>query len=205
MSDGALEPLLGLSELLVHCRIVGIVGHVSWPLVNTVSNPFMFFVQIFLLGLTARASVDQGTTCFTIDASTFQAHHAHAEIYAEEIWAATRGTSSTSPARSLNSLPPPRYFSGHVSWPLVNTVSNPFMFFVQLTCPECTRILCTVVCSLVPSLLMLCGDVELNPGPSSEQILSELLKGQKEIKTRLDEIESRFKKFEDSASAIADV
>ncbi|KAH6944553.1 hypothetical protein HPB50_003868 [Hyalomma asiaticum] len=53
---------------------------------------------------------------------------------------------------------------------------------------------------------MLCGDVELNPGPSSsEQILSELLKGQREIKTRLDEFESRFKKFEYSTSAIADV
>ncbi|KAH6933497.1 hypothetical protein HPB50_015751 [Hyalomma asiaticum] len=104
-----------------------------WDENHTVSLRTAVAPMIFLLGLTAGASADQGTTCFKIDASTFQARHAHAEIYAEEIWVAARGTSSTSPTRSLNSLPPLRYFSGHVSWPLVNTVSNPFMFFTQAT------------------------------------------------------------------------
>lgn len=52
---------------------------------------------------------------------------------------------------------------------------------------------------------MPCGDVEHNFGPSFQHMLDELLKGQREIKARLGEIETSFKNFEESASAVADV
>lgn len=48
-------------------------------------------------------------------------------------------------------------------------------------------------------LLLLCGDIEQNPGPSPDEMLNEILVGQKLIQKRLDAIEAKLQKVEESA------
>ncbi|XP_077485464.1 uncharacterized protein LOC144095668 [Amblyomma americanum] len=134
------------------------------------------------------------------------------------VWQPGATSCAANPPRLLQAPP----FYGQLGWPSVNTVSNPFMFFIQvskasctfkssnpylfqLTCPECICTMCAVASDFVFSVLIICGDVEPNPGPSTEQLLGELLEGQKQIRNRLDDIESRLKIYEDSVSAISEV
>lgn len=55
------------------------------------------------------------------------------------------------------------------------------------------------------SLLMLCGDIESNPGPTTEQLLAQLLEGQNNIQQRLNDIELKIKNIEASTLALKDV
>lgn len=52
------------------------------------------------------------------------------------------------------------------------------------------------------SLLILCGDVESNPGPTTAELLAQLRDGQNNIQKRLDRIESKLKTVEELASLI---
>lgn len=67
--------------------------------------------------------------------------------------------------------------------------------------------LCLVVQDFAFSLLMLSGDVEPNPGhgPMTDELVIELLNGQKKIEKQLDEIEMKLKVVEESALAIKEV
>lgn len=52
---------------------------------------------------------------------------------------------------------------------------------------------------------MLCGDVEPNPGPPMEEMLNQLLSGQKEIQKRLDAMELKLKNVEALASNVKEL
>lgn len=85
--------------------------------------------------------------------------------------------------------------SGHVSWPpasmlypllsymLVSRYSGSFKatnIFLR-TCPLSMHSLYFVTVNLVRLLLYLAGDVELNSGPSAEELLSEILSNQMQV------------------------
>lgn len=78
-----------------------------------------------------------------------------------------------------------------------STVKTSDRCFIQLACPNCLHALMINARLLVLSLLMLCRDIESNPGPSTTQeLLKQLLDGQKCIQERLDTIESKLKKVD---------
>lgn len=56
--------------------------------------------------------------------------------------------------------------------------------------------------SIFVSLLLLCGDVEQNPGPSIEEMFEQLLDGQKSVTSRLDAIEEKLKPVEASVVVV---
>ncbi|XP_049273573.1 uncharacterized protein LOC119399789 [Rhipicephalus sanguineus] len=109
------------------------------------------------------------------------------------------------------------FFSGHVSCSPANM--NPFLYFmqvsknystvktsnrcfIQLTCPTCLNKLYFFVQDVVCSLLIMCGDVESNPGLNTEELLRQILDGQKTMQARLDTIES---KVENSTAAFTEL
>ncbi|XP_077492095.1 uncharacterized protein LOC144102811 [Amblyomma americanum] len=233
-------------------------GHVSWRPVDTMSNPFLFFMQFALIVSTAEAGavntefilaerLRQHGDCakekefpnFALIVSTAEAGAVNTEfILAERLrqhgdcakekefpnlsdcWGSPRATSSTSSTNhDIKALLPSSFFSGHVSWRPVDTMSNPFLFFmqvssnvstiksnnmclIQLTCPRRVLEVYFIGRDFVLSLLMLCGDIESNPGPPTEQLLTQLLEGQKDIQRRLGEIEAKLHKVEEFTSAI---
>lgn len=115
-----------------------------------------------------------------------------------------------------------RPFSGHVSRPSVRTMMIPLWFFTQVsnthscvkTSNQCIVQLAypTSVCTaymrakrFLLSLLLLCGDIESNPGFNTEELLRELLDGQKNMQKRLDAIECKLANVEAIAAKQAEV
>lgn len=63
-------------------------------------------------------------------------------------------------------------------------------------CPHSLSDLCLYIRSVIVSLLLLCGDIEQNPGPPIEEVLAQILEGQNSIVKRLDAIEEKLKQVE---------
>ncbi|KAH9383211.1 hypothetical protein HPB48_024046 [Haemaphysalis longicornis] len=187
------------------------------------SNPFVFFTQLLFLTEVAASAVQPDNACLITKAPYFAGDYA-VPLYEERNWTYSLPGSSTSPIPDTKSPQPASTFSGHVGWPR-SGMSNPFVFFTQVSCDAssvktsdrrfiqltCPRSIHNVFCSarkFFLSLLMQCGDVEPNPGMKSqttEQLLAELLQGQKSIGDRLSEIESKLVKVETLASKFSEV
>ncbi|XP_077553111.1 uncharacterized protein LOC144167823 [Haemaphysalis longicornis] len=184
-------------------------------------NPFLFFVQFLLLGISPEAGAQQDAPRLVIAAAKTEDACAHGPTFADNRWWTPPPGRSTSTEQHIRRPSTFYRFSGHVGWPASN-MPNPFVFFVQvsnkyssvktsnrcliqLTCPQSVFLACLVIRNFVVSLLMLCGDIESNPGPTVEELLDELLTGQKNIQTRLDAIEAKLKQVEAAASAIKEV
>ncbi|XP_049272181.1 protein unc-13 homolog C-like isoform X4 [Rhipicephalus sanguineus] len=188
------------------------------------SNPFIFFMQLLVLGSTATVRETHRTFVLAEPLENFEDCAGQPVYYKQcwECWEVSRAATSTSPDGDINTRHPSSFFSGHVGWPRVGIMSNPFIFFmqvsddvssvkcddpffVQLTCPCSLSRICSGVREMLLSLLLLCGDVEPNPGPDVQKLLAELLDGQKSIRKRLDGIELKLKKVEEVATAVNEV
>lgn len=101
-------------------------------------------------------------------------------------------------------------------------MTNPFFYFtqvsnkyssvkssdrclVQLTCPRRLRALFHYAKDAMYSCLMLCGDIEPNPGPETEKMLRKLLEGQKSMHKKLEKLENRLKNVEDSVAIVKEL
>lgn len=83
-----------------------------------------------------------------------------------------------------------------------STIETSDRCFIQLVCQHSLSALCLYVQEFFVSLLLLSGDVESNPGPTFEELLKQLLKGQKNVEKRLDAIDLKLKLVE---SCVSDV
>ncbi|XP_070393949.1 uncharacterized protein [Dermacentor albipictus] len=192
-------------------------GHVSGPPVNTMSNPFLLFAQI-VLSLTVPARIPDGSTRVTT--ARLYGVCAPRLLHYVDAWTAPPPSSTTT--AYIRSSSYADHFSGHVSGPPVNTMSNPFLLFAQvsnnyssvktsnrclvlLACPKSACAVYLYVQDILVSLLVLCGDVEVNPGPSTGELLLQLLGGQKSMQERLDAIEAKLKQVEESAAIVKEV
>ncbi|XP_077519803.1 uncharacterized protein LOC144129518 [Amblyomma americanum] len=194
-------------------------GHVGWP-PDSMSNPLLFYMQFFLFGTTSVSAL-QDSACLVITIPATYGVSAYEPPHHDDRWTSMRPGPSTSSRAYIRSQPPSTPSSGHVGWP-PDSMSNPLLFymqvsnksstvkssdrcFIQLTCPPILCTLCLVVRDFVFSLLMLSGDVEPNPGPTTEEMLAEILNGQRKIEKRLEEIEMKLKVVEESASAVKEI
>ncbi|XP_077528043.1 uncharacterized protein LOC144139591 [Haemaphysalis longicornis] len=168
-------------------------GHVGWP-ASSMPNPFLFFVQFLLLGISSEAGAQQDAPRLVIAAAKTEDACAHGPTFADNRWSTPPPGRSTSTEQHIRRPSTFYRFSGHVGWPASN-MPNLFLFFVQvsnkyssvktsnrcliqLTCPQSVFLACLVIRNFVVSLLMLCGNIESNPGPTVEELLDELLTGQ---------------------------
>lgn len=139
-------------------------GYLSGPPVRATTDPFLLFAQI-LLGSAAPTRIRNGATCVTT-----------ARLYS--LRAKTAALPSTSSALAyIRSSTYAAHFSGHVSGPPANTMTNSLLLFAQvsnnsstiktsnhcLVLLACPKSICAVFLyiegTLLP-LLMLCGHVE---------------------------------------------
>ncbi|XP_077536069.1 uncharacterized protein LOC144148407 [Haemaphysalis longicornis] len=198
-------------------------GHVGWPHVSVMTNPLLFFMQFLLLDLATAGTTTEKEPTLVIHTRTTNGDCAQELPLYDEHWASGLPSSTTSPQQSIRSLSPPDHFSGHVGWPHVSVMTNPLLFFmqvsnnvstvktsnplfIQLTCPRKLHAICLSVRKVLSRLLLLCGDIESNPGPpTSEELLQELLKGQTTIQQRLDRIELSLKTVEETALAVKQI
>ncbi|XP_075740604.1 uncharacterized protein LOC119185373 isoform X1 [Rhipicephalus microplus] len=179
-------------------------------------------LNILLFAGVTKASASQATTNITDETTAACCDSVWFSLNYTEDGIKSRAARSTSPDPALNVPRRTASFSGCVSWPTVNMATNPFLFymqvcntassckssnrcFIQLTCPECFSAIAMFVQDFACALLILCGDIESNPGPTTEELLTEILAGQKVIQKRLDEIEQKFKVVDSTASLIKEV
>ncbi|KAL1420177.1 hypothetical protein MTO96_024520 [Rhipicephalus appendiculatus] len=106
-------------------------GHVSWPRIGIMSNPFIFFTQLLVLGSAATARETRLTLILDEPLENF-GDCAGQPVYYKQCWEGSRAATSTSLAEDINAQHPSSLFSGHVSWPRIGIMSNPFIFFTQL-------------------------------------------------------------------------
>ncbi|KAL1420174.1 hypothetical protein MTO96_024517 [Rhipicephalus appendiculatus] len=106
-------------------------GHVSWPRIGIMSNPFIFFTQLLVLGSAATARETRLTLILDEPLENF-GDCAGQPVYYKQCWEVSRAATSTSLAEDINAQHPSSLFSGHVSWPRIGIMSNPFIFFTQL-------------------------------------------------------------------------
>ncbi|KAL1442830.1 hypothetical protein MTO96_030606 [Rhipicephalus appendiculatus] len=157
------------------------------------TNPLLYFMQLLLVRPTLTADAPSKLMDFTDSALIYLGDCAEEASLALNFW--TPPPSSTD---AFISSPASRHsFSGHVGWPPVTAMTNQLLYFmqvsskhssvktsdpcfIQLTCPTSICMCYLYVRNTVLSLLKLCGDIESDPGPSTEQLLKELLEGQKD-------------------------
>nr|XP_054917163.1 uncharacterized protein LOC129380383 [Dermacentor andersoni] len=114
----------------------------------------------------------------------------------------------------------PSYTSGHGSSLSGNMLRNPFCFVLQVSQylpTKCyrsdDRFLVLLPCPLsflnvfnyvfsMPSDLLVCGDIEANPGPTEKEMLSELLIGQGKLTTFVEALQSSQNDIEKNISAL---
>ncbi|KAL1420178.1 hypothetical protein MTO96_024521 [Rhipicephalus appendiculatus] len=106
-------------------------GHVSWPCIGIMSNPFIFFTQLLVLGSAATARETRLTLMLDEPMENF-GDCAGRPVYYKQCWEVSRAATSTPLAEDINAQHPSSLFSGHVSWPRIGIMSNPFIFFTQL-------------------------------------------------------------------------
>ncbi|XP_077544496.1 uncharacterized protein LOC144156367 [Haemaphysalis longicornis] len=179
------------------------------------TNPLLFFVQIALLGAAEATGAYQERRTPMIIQPLFNEDCAELPRIAEA-WKPPTATATTEHIRSLRCW---QTFSGHAGWPPATAMTNPLLFFVQvsrthstiktsdrcfiqLACPHSLSALCLYVKEFVVSLLLLSGDVESNPGPTVEELLEQLLEGQKNVEKRLDAIDLKLKLVESCVSEV---
>lgn len=175
----------------------------------------LFFVQFLLLGISSEAGTQQDAPRLVIATVRTEDACAHGPTFASNRWWALLPGRSTSAEQYIRRPSTPFCFNRHVGWSASN-MPNPFLFFaqvsnkystvktsnrrlIQLTCPQGVLLACLVIRNFGVSLLMLCGDIEPNPGRTTEELLSQLLVGQRNIQERLDAVKTRLKQVEASA------
>ncbi|XP_075740283.1 uncharacterized protein LOC142786461 [Rhipicephalus microplus] len=94
-------------------------------------NPFLFFVQFLLLGISSEAGAQQDALRLVIAAAKTEDACAHGPTFADNSWWTPPPGRSTSTEQHIRRLSPSYRFSGHVGWPLSN-MRNLFLFFVQV-------------------------------------------------------------------------
>ncbi|XP_070390790.1 uncharacterized protein [Dermacentor albipictus] len=95
------------------------------------SNPFLLFAQI-VLSLTVPARIPDGSTRVTT--ARLYGVCAPRLLHYVDAWTAPPPSSTTT--TYIRSSSYADHFSGHVSGPPVNTMSNPFLLFAQIRLPD---------------------------------------------------------------------
>ncbi|XP_075742266.1 uncharacterized protein LOC142795860 [Rhipicephalus microplus] len=138
-------------------------------------------------------------------------------------WHRSSTTSCHVDAQALiKSLTPPLFTSGPGSSKPDGMLSNPFCFLIQvgdcslaysyrsddrflllLPCPRFAKHIFMRFSSVIVNLLV-CGDIESNPGPSDKDLLAQLLAGQNKISATVENIQANQKKFESKITTLAE-
>nr|XP_054926133.1 uncharacterized protein LOC129384598 isoform X2 [Dermacentor andersoni] len=128
----------------------------------------------------------------------------------------TSSTVTSSALGPINSAPHPCVFSGHgesaagkvlkmlrlflVQVSYVCTIRSDDRFLVLLPCPR-TCLGCAYSC-YCSCMLLVCGDIEMNPGPTVDEMFQRLIEGQKDIRSRLEATERALGNFGDRLNKI---
>ncbi|XP_075748709.1 uncharacterized protein LOC142814233 isoform X2 [Rhipicephalus microplus] len=106
-------------------------GHVGWHRNGVMSNPFLFFVQVFLPVVSTAASASTTQTKINAITLPYQQLTHDQEPHVLNLSTPHDGASTASTMAIKGRLQQhPR--SGHVGWHRNGVMSNPFLFFVQL-------------------------------------------------------------------------
>ncbi|XP_075747148.1 phosphatidylinositol transfer protein vib isoform X2 [Rhipicephalus microplus] len=105
-------------------------GHVGWHRNGVMSNPFLFFVQVFLPVVSTAASASTTQTKINAITLPYQQLTHDQEPHVLNLSTPHDGASTASTMAIKGRLQQhPR--SGHVGWHRNGVMSNPFLFFVQ--------------------------------------------------------------------------
>ncbi|XP_070389507.1 uncharacterized protein [Dermacentor albipictus] len=168
---------------------LSVSGHVSCNRIRNMANLFLFYVQIFFggsLGSVPQAADYQISSARVLPSSTsdeqcgFCCRHRHETGHAS-LFNTSHATSQR--CRYLKDWHGLVAFSGHGGAAKMRSPLNVSLFYVQVSgspslhCKRsnnvfllllpCPSVLYTIFCGYahVSQLLLLCGDVEMNPGP----------------------------------------